>query len=89
MYYYLRNPNAAQQQYQEALQIFQKQKEPSGIAKTYGRLGHLYEKQGKYPLALDFQRKAINEYQKAGNQSGIAKIYENLGSIFEDLFRLF
>ncbi|NBA77080.1 tetratricopeptide repeat protein [Emticicia sp. ODNR4P] len=87
LYYYLRNPNAAQQQYQEALQIFQKQKEPSGIAKTYGRLGHLYEKQGKYPVALDFQRKAINEYQKAGNQSGIAKIYENLGSIFEDLSR--
>lgn len=87
LYYYNLQPALARQQYQEALSIYSSLKDQAGMAVTYGRIGHIYEKQHRYDSAFDFQRQALARYAQIDNKQGMAKIYENIGSIYEDLAR--
>lgn len=84
VYYYNRQPDLASLQFEEALAINSMTDNKSGLALTYGNIGHLYEKKWKYDSARYYQYLAISLYRNANDSHGIAKIYENLGSIFED-----
>lgn len=84
---YFRNKlkDAAKREYDRALSLFLVTKNASGIAATYGYIGHYFEKQQSYDTALFYQNEALQQYQKSQDRVGIAHIYENLGSIYEDL----
>jgi tetratricopeptide (TPR) repeat protein len=88
VYYQNRQIPVARKQYEEALAIYFKTKNSEGLADTYGKIGHLYEKQKQYDSAFYFQRQALQQSQGlAQQQQVVAKIYENIGSIYEDLER--
>lgn len=87
LYYYNRQMPLAWKQYEEALAIYRQTGNTGGMADTYGRIGHLYEKQHRYDSAFYFQRLALQQYSRIDHKQGMAKIYENMGSIFEDLER--
>jgi tetratricopeptide (TPR) repeat protein len=85
--YYNRQTPQAWKQYEEALTIYRGRGNIEGMADTYGRIGHLFEKSHRYDSAFYFQRLALQEYSRIAHKQGMAKIYENMGSIFEDLER--
>ncbi len=85
--YYNRQIPLAWKQYEEALSIYQSTGNIEGMADTYGRIGHLYEKRQRYDSAFYFQRLALQQYSRISQRQGMAKIYENMGSIYEDLER--
>ena len=85
--YYNRQVPLAWKQYTEALSIYRQTGNIEGIADTYGRIGHLFEKRQRYDSAFYFQRLALQEYSRISHKQGMAKIYENMGSIYEDLAR--
>ena len=84
VYYSVRQPDMAFEKHQQALAIYERLKNPGGIAYTYGCLGRLYEKKQDYPRALAYQQKALNYYQEVNDLKGTATILENIGSIYED-----
>ncbi|MET0466357.1 MAG: tetratricopeptide repeat protein [Chitinophagaceae bacterium] len=84
VYYYNQQPAQARSQFDEALDIYKKQNNESGIAETYGLIGHMFEKQLKYDSSYLFQRTALSYALSAGDTIVTAKIYENIGSIYED-----
>ncbi|GAB3560656.1 tetratricopeptide repeat protein [Spirosoma fluminis] len=84
VYYYNRQPRLARKQFDEALLLYNRINNRSGLARTYGNLGHLYEKTGNLSQAFDYQKRALATYQTTNDQLGLAKIHENIGSIFED-----
>lgn len=84
LYYYNRQPSLAREQFNEAFNIYRKAQEKNGMAFTYGKIGHLYEKQQLYDSAFYYQRLALDQYLQIDNRTGMAKIYENIGSIHED-----
>ncbi|HEY4337054.1 MAG TPA: tetratricopeptide repeat protein [Puia sp.] len=86
-YYYNRQTPLAWTEYDEALSIYRKTGNIEGMADTYGRIGHLFEKRQRYDSAFYFQRLALQEYSRIAHKQGMAKIYENMGSIYEDLER--
>ncbi|HEY1199685.1 MAG TPA: tetratricopeptide repeat protein, partial [Niastella sp.] len=75
----------ARNQYEEDLSIYHRSGDREGLADTYGKIGHLYEKQKQYDSAFAFQRLALQQCANTGKQQLVAKIYENFGSIYEDL----
>src|ERR1700761_6928067 len=85
--YYNRQVPMAWKNYMEALSIYRQTGNIEGIADTYGRIGHLFEKRQRYDSAFFFQRLALQEYSRIAHKQGMAKIYENMGSIYEDLAR--
>ncbi|WP_164714021.1 tetratricopeptide repeat protein [Chitinophaga rhizosphaerae] len=85
LYYYSRQPEAARNQYNEALALYTRAGNFTGMAQTLGSIGHLCEKRQDYDSAAYYQHKALALFSRATDPSGIAKIYENLGSIHEDL----
>ena len=85
VYYYNKQTPLAWTQYEEALGIYRKTNNVEGMADTYGRIGHLFEKRQRYDSAIYFQRMALQEYSQIAHKQGMAKIYENVGSIYEDL----
>jgi tetratricopeptide (TPR) repeat protein len=87
LYYYSRDTAAAAQSFHRALVLFRSGQNHKGIGLTYGNIGFLWEKEGRYDSAFAYQQRALNEYALAGNATGMAKIYENIGSIYEDLAR--
>lgn len=87
VYYHNRQISVAQRQHNTALGIYLHNKDNKGLADTYGKTGHLYEKLKNYDSAFYFQRLALQQYRLLGEQKGVAKIYENIGSIYEDLNR--
>ena len=87
LYYYNRQTPLAWKQYEEALAIYRQTGNVEGMADTYGRIGHLFEKRQRYDSAFYFQRLALQEYSRIAHKQGMAKIYENMGSIYEDLER--
>ncbi|BAV06516.1 hypothetical protein FLA_2535 [Filimonas lacunae] len=84
-YYHNRQSAIAREKYNEALTLYQETHYIKGQADTYGKIGHLYEKQKKYDSAFYFQRLALQEYTSLEEKQGMAGIYENIGSIYEDL----
>jgi tetratricopeptide (TPR) repeat protein len=84
VYFFLRQPARAREQFNEALTIFRRRHNTAGIAATFGHIGFLYEKQFKVDSSFYYQRSALALYQQSGNLPGMARIYENIGSIFED-----
>ncbi len=87
LYYYNRQLPVARRQYDEALSIYEHNGDNEGVADTYGKIGHLYEKQQRYDSSFYFQRMALDQYSRISKKQGIAKIYENMGSFYEDLER--
>ena len=87
LYYYNKQPELSRRQYEEALAIFHQLNNKTGVALTYGKIGHLYEKQQRYDSAFLYQRRALVTYLSADDKPGMSKIYENIGSIYEDLGR--
>jgi tetratricopeptide (TPR) repeat protein len=85
LYYYNRQISLARKQYDEALCIYNREKNGAGLADIYGRIGHLFEKQQHYDSAFLYQRLALEQYRRLERKQGMAKIYENIGSIYEDL----
>lgn len=84
VYYYNQQQSRARANFDEALEIYKKENNTSGIAETYGLIGHTYEKQLNYDSSYFFQRTALSYAVSAGDTAVIAKIYENIGSIYED-----
>ena len=78
------NITLAKEKYQEALGFYTSATDSNGIGITYMHLGHIYEKQDKPKLALDFQLKALNIFAKLNDSIRLAQTYLNLGSIYED-----
>lgn len=87
IYYYNKQPELSRKRYEEALAIYNSARHTPGVAMTYGRIGHLYEKQQHYDSAFLYQRRALETYLLADDKKGMSKIYENIGSIYEDLAR--
>jgi len=87
IYYYNKQPELSHRRYEEALVIYHAAHNNPGVAMTYGRIGHLYEKQQRYDSAFLYQRRALETYLLADDKKGMSKIYENIGSIYEDLAR--
>ena len=85
LYYYNKQLPLARIQFEKALAIYREFNNRNGLANTYGKIGHLYEKRKLYDSAFYFQWLALFQHQATGNKSGMAEIYEHLGSIFEDL----
>ncbi|QCR24357.1 tetratricopeptide repeat protein [Pontibacter sp. SGAir0037] len=84
VYYAIRQPELSLKHHQEALELYEKQKDQKGIAYSYGCIGRLYEKRQQYVLALEYQQKALNLYEQLQDKQGTATILENIGSILED-----
>jgi tetratricopeptide (TPR) repeat protein/DNA-binding CsgD family transcriptional regulator len=82
--YYNKQPEQARSQYDEALHIYMALKNEAGLGKTYGNIGHLYEKKKQYDSAFYFQQLSLQSYRAINNREGIARIYANIGSIYED-----
>jgi tetratricopeptide (TPR) repeat protein len=85
LYYYNKQPELSRQQYEEALSIYRSLQHHAGVALTYGKIGHLNEKEQRYDSAFLYQRRALDAYLQADDRKGMSKIYENIGSIYEDL----
>lgn len=84
VYYYNQQSDRARTQFDEALEIYKKEQDTSGIAETYGLIGHMYEKHLNYDSSYIYQRTALSYAMSANDTAVIAKIYENIGSIYED-----
>ncbi|WP_316800535.1 tetratricopeptide repeat protein [Pedobacter frigidisoli] len=85
LYYYIKQPEKAMKNYQQALHIYQKEKNQKGEALIFGHIGQLFEKRQHYDSAFYYQNLALKINKQINDKSGAAKIYENLGSIYEDL----
>ena len=84
VYYYNQQPADAWAQFREALTIYRKRNNNSGIAETYALIGHMYEKQLNYDSAYYFQSEALPFAKAANDTAVLAMIHENIGSIYED-----
>jgi len=68
-----------------ALLLYTALRDTTGIAETYGNIGHYYEKLSMYDSAFYFQRLAQQYYLRIDDHEGMAGIYQYLGTIYEDL----
>ncbi|MFA0965054.1 tetratricopeptide repeat protein [Roseivirga sp. BDSF3-8] len=85
VYYYLRQPEKALSRYRTALAYFTASGSNTHIARTYGHLGHYYEKKGQYDSAIYYQKQALGLLQDKSEWKARSIILENTGSIYEDL----
>ncbi|MGF1637414.1 MAG: tetratricopeptide repeat protein [Cyclobacteriaceae bacterium] len=86
-YYYLRNPKYTINYHLQALKIFTELTDSVELAKTYGYLGHYFEKNHQYDSAFFYQQKALSLYENMRDHDPKDRILilENIGSIYEDL----
>ncbi len=55
-----------------------------GIAKAYNNIGIVYDHQGNYPKAFDYDFKALKICEEIGDKSGIARAIGNIGIVYDD-----
>lgn len=87
VYHYNKQPREALLRHIQALAIYSRQQNPSGLSVTYAHIGHWHEKNQAPDSALSYQRLALAYAQKSRNFAAKAKIFEHLGSVYEDLER--
>ncbi len=85
VYYYNKQPREAREQFEQALQLYSRSNNGSGLSDTYGLLGHWHEKNLDTDSALRCQRIALAYAREHRHQAAQARIYEHLGSVYEDL----
>ncbi|GAA0878085.1 hypothetical protein GCM10009119_10530 [Algoriphagus jejuensis] len=85
LFYKIKGVQAALERHRLALDIFLEAGDQEQIAKTRGFIGTMYEKQGDYAQAIQFQKQALGQVQDLRPSYTAAFILENLGSIYEDL----
>jgi serine phosphatase RsbU (regulator of sigma subunit) len=80
----LRNSNLKQAlSYAErANRISQKAQYKNGMAESYGYMGLLYYREGKYDLAVDNHLKSLRIYEELGNKRFIGYRYNDLGNVY-------
>lgn len=84
VYYYNKQPVEAHSRFNQALAIYEKLNNASGLSETYAHIGHWHEKDLNPDSAIHYQRVALAYARKSRNRSALARIYENLGSVYED-----
>ena len=67
---------------QEALSVFVKITELSGIAACHNNIGAVYVRQGKFPEALKNHFTALKLSEETGDKYSIARSYSNIGSVY-------
>jgi tetratricopeptide (TPR) repeat protein/DNA-binding CsgD family transcriptional regulator len=87
VYHYNKQPREALFRHRQALAIYSRQQNPSGLSVTYAHIGHWHEKNHAPDSALSYQRLALAYAQKSRNFAAKARIFEHLGSVYEDLER--
>jgi tetratricopeptide (TPR) repeat protein/DNA-binding CsgD family transcriptional regulator len=85
VYYYNKQSAESLERFQEALAIYHRARNLSGLSDTYAHIGHWHEKQGQLDSAQYYQRSALAFAHLGRNRIAEARIYEHLGSIYEDL----
>lgn len=85
VYDYKSMPDSAMLYYQNALSIFEKLKDRSGIASVYQNIGVLYYFQDEFAIALDNYQKALEIRLQTGEEKYISKIYNNIGATLRRL----
>lgn len=77
---------SAQSNYDQALDLFQQERQYDKIARLYNNYGLLYQYQGEYNKAVPYFEKSIEMCDSLNNQRGVAIANENLGILcYENL----
>jgi len=56
-------------------------KDTISMAKAYTNMALVHDKKGDIPLALEYNRKAVDLQERIGDESGMALTYNNIGNI--------
>ena len=81
----LKNYKQAEFYFNEALQTSVGMDYQRGQALSNGLLGSCLEKEGIYPLALNYQEESLELFTLLNDSDGLAMVHGNIGSIYEDL----
>lgn len=77
----------AMQNYEEGLQVFEKQNQNISTARILGNMGNILHQQDKNERALFFYQEALDLYTKFADSRGIAICQINIGAQFGSLGR--
>jgi tetratricopeptide (TPR) repeat protein len=67
--------------FEEALSLFQREKEPIRVAEQWGNIGSVYRDLGRHEKALESYHKALPIYTAHGRFEGVADQYTNIAYI--------
>jgi tetratricopeptide (TPR) repeat protein len=84
----LGSPAPAEEQFQQALDLFRTTGDPAGAARVQYHLGILAWPACRFEAAIDHLRQALTLYGQAGDPTGEATALHTLGGVLERLGRL-
>ncbi len=84
LFYFTRQLEESIGYHMKALGLAEELRDDKLQGQTLGSIGHFYEKQFNYPMALEYQLKALKKLEQAKDSVGLSTIYGHLGSISED-----
>lgn len=76
-----KNPIAAMDHYQTALQVFENLNNESLVVATKRRIGRAYSMLKDYESAVQIQKETLDYYSKRGSKNGLARVHIDIGEM--------